>query len=76
MRTGVGGVGGSREPRARAGDVLFLRSRAWNCSVGPRRRASCSDRAEGLVVRDLCVFQPQQITPGVYNALFCLLAYR
>ena len=53
MRTGVGSVGGSREPRARA--VLLLRSRAWNCSGEPRRRESCGDRAEGGVLLEFCV---------------------
>ena len=74
MRTGVGSVGGSREPRARAGDVLFLRSRACNDSVEPRRRESCSDRAEGVVLRELCVHQPQGMTRRrVQCFFFCAL---
>jgi hypothetical protein len=49
--------------RARAlAMCCFCAAGACNYSVEPRRRASCSDRAEGVVLRELCVQQPQGMT--------------
>ena len=71
MRTGVGSVGGSREPRARAGDVLFLRSRAWNCSEEPRRRASWSEaRQIGVPCGYLRPARPSRFIMGFYELFF------